>query len=55
MKDSGSWGMPDWEWPRGVTFTDQPFSKGTVFMAILLGGILAGLIAAGWHLLNSAG
>jgi hypothetical protein len=55
MRDSRSWGMPDWEWPRSVRFSDEPFSRGSVFVAILLGGILAGIISAVWYLFDSAG
>ena len=39
----------DRDWPSRVSFDDAGFPKGVVTV-ILLGGILAGLAAAIWHL-----
>jgi hypothetical protein len=50
MNDRNDWDKPDWDWPPPVVFVDLPFSRGAVMTAILVGGIIAGVIAAIWHM-----
>jgi hypothetical protein len=39
-------------WPAKIEFTDAPSSGNPVVMFILLGGMLAGLAIAIWHLIG---
>lgn len=53
MKNSDRWDEPDWENMEPVKFTGLQMNADSVFTAILLGGVLAGLALAIWYMVLS--